>query len=89
MKQRLLTNSERARRGLGQNSECLLCGQDSENLLHVLRDCLITKEAWMLIVPTEKISRFFLILFKLDFPLIFVVMIRCRIGESLGHAYLG
>ncbi|KAG8473137.1 hypothetical protein CXB51_035140 [Gossypium anomalum] len=56
-KQRLLTNSERVRRGFGQSSLCSLCGHDSEDLLHVLRDCLIAKETWMLVVPTEKISR--------------------------------
>ncbi|KAK5786060.1 hypothetical protein PVK06_040687 [Gossypium arboreum] len=58
-KQRLLTNSERVRRGFGQSSVCPLCGHDSEDLLHVLRDCLIAKKTWMLVVPTEMISRFF------------------------------
>ncbi|KAG8485897.1 hypothetical protein CXB51_020227 [Gossypium anomalum] len=56
VKQRLLTNSERARRGFGQSSACLLCGHDIEDILYVLWDCSTTKEAWMLVVPIEKQS---------------------------------
>ncbi|KAH1090779.1 hypothetical protein J1N35_018036 [Gossypium stocksii] len=53
-KQRLLTNTELFRRGIGHSSVCSLCGHDSEYILHVLRDCQMAKEAWMLIVPTER-----------------------------------
>ncbi|KAG8486120.1 hypothetical protein CXB51_019453 [Gossypium anomalum] len=56
-KHRLLTNSERARRGIGRNSACPLCGHDTEDILHVIRDCSKVKEAWMLVVPTEKLAR--------------------------------
>ncbi|KAH1106567.1 hypothetical protein J1N35_010335 [Gossypium stocksii] len=36
----------------------------------------------MLVVPTEKLSRFFLPPFKFGFPLTFVVMIRCSPLEA-------
>ncbi|KAH1066052.1 hypothetical protein J1N35_031039 [Gossypium stocksii] len=42
------------KRGIGHSSVCSLCGHDSEDILHVLRDCQMAKEAWMLIVPTER-----------------------------------
>ncbi|KAA3489594.1 reverse transcriptase [Gossypium australe] len=46
--QRLFTNSERARRGIGQSSACPRCGHELEDIMHVLRDCLNSKEAWKL-----------------------------------------
>ncbi|KAA3486170.1 reverse transcriptase [Gossypium australe] len=55
--QRLLTNSERVRRGFGQSSACSRCGHDVEDIMHVLRDCQTAKEVWMLVVPLEKQSR--------------------------------
>ncbi|KAL1152668.1 hypothetical protein V6Z11_A09G125900 [Gossypium hirsutum] len=56
---RLLTNAECFRRGIGQSSVCSLCGHDFEDILHVLLDCKMAKEAWMLIVPVERRFRFF------------------------------
>ncbi|MBA0550679.1 hypothetical protein Golob_021603, partial [Gossypium lobatum] len=53
-KQRLLTNSECTRQGLGYNSSCPICGCEIEDTLHVLRDCSIAKEAWMHVVPIEQ-----------------------------------
>ncbi|KAG8480532.1 hypothetical protein CXB51_024586 [Gossypium anomalum] len=53
---RLLTNVERSRRGIGHSSECPLGGHYSKDILHALRDCPMAKEAWMLIVPTERRS---------------------------------
>ncbi|KAA3453503.1 reverse transcriptase [Gossypium australe] len=57
--QRLLTNSERSRRGIAQSSACQRCDHNLEDIMHVLCDCLMAKEAWMLVVPPEKQSRFF------------------------------
>ncbi|KAA3474835.1 GTP cyclohydrolase 1-like [Gossypium australe] len=57
--QRLLTNSERTRRGIGQSNACPRCGHACEDIMHVLRDCTTAKEAWILVVPLEKHSRFF------------------------------
>ncbi|MBA0844648.1 hypothetical protein Goarm_000073, partial [Gossypium armourianum] len=39
LKQRLLMNAERVRRGVGDDSTCGLCSQDFEEVLHVLSDC--------------------------------------------------
>ncbi|KAK5776838.1 hypothetical protein PVK06_044803 [Gossypium arboreum] len=58
-KQRLLTNSERARRGIGHSSACPLCGHEIEDILDVICDCSKAKEVWMLVVPSEKSTRFF------------------------------
>ncbi|KAA3461669.1 LINE-1 reverse transcriptase isogeny [Gossypium australe] len=58
-KQRLFTNSERVRRGIGQSSAYPQCGHDNEDIMHVLRDCLTSKEVWKLVVPPEKQDRFF------------------------------
>ncbi|MBA0813389.1 hypothetical protein Gohar_027245 [Gossypium harknessii] len=37
--ERVLTNSERVRRGIGQDKSCHLCGHEFKDALHVLRDC--------------------------------------------------
>ncbi|KAA3488057.1 RNA-directed DNA polymerase (Reverse transcriptase) [Gossypium australe] len=42
--QRVLTNSERTRRGFGQSSACSRCGHEVEDIMHVLRDCPTAKE---------------------------------------------
>ncbi|KAH1096690.1 hypothetical protein J1N35_013611 [Gossypium stocksii] len=54
--QKLFTNSERTRRGIGQSSVCPRCGHDTEDIMHMLRDCSTAKEARMLVVPTENQS---------------------------------
>ncbi|KAA3475886.1 RNA-directed DNA polymerase (Reverse transcriptase) [Gossypium australe] len=58
-KQRLLTNSERARRGINYSSSCHICGHSSEDLEHALRDCPTAKEVWMLVLPDQIKQRFF------------------------------
>ncbi|KAH1107514.1 hypothetical protein J1N35_011282 [Gossypium stocksii] len=45
-------------RGIGQSSICPLCGHDTEDILHAIHDCSKAKDAWMLVVLAEKISRF-------------------------------
>ncbi|MBA0872893.1 hypothetical protein Goshw_022800, partial [Gossypium schwendimanii] len=47
-KQKLLTNSERVRRGFSHCSSCSICGHEFEDLFHVLRDCPPAKEVWRL-----------------------------------------
>ncbi|MBA0688536.1 hypothetical protein Goari_006313 [Gossypium aridum] len=44
LKQRLLTNAERAKRGLAEDPSCLICGHASEDILHVTRNCTLAKE---------------------------------------------
>lgn len=67
---------------------CPLSGHDTEDILHVLRDFPMAKEALMLIVPTERRFKFFLTLFKFGFLLIFV-MISCRTRVLPGLISLG
>lgn len=44
LKQILLTNAERARRDLAVDPSCPICGHDSEDTLHIIRDCIVAKE---------------------------------------------
>ncbi|KAK8974649.1 hypothetical protein V6N11_045214 [Hibiscus sabdariffa] len=46
-RQRLMTNSERCRRGLGTSAVCPRCHMADESVLHTLRDCVELKAAWM------------------------------------------
>ncbi|MBA0735302.1 hypothetical protein Gogos_019163, partial [Gossypium gossypioides] len=44
LKQRLLTQEELLRRGFGSDARCLICGHDVEDVIHVVRDCVVAKE---------------------------------------------
>ncbi|KAA3478810.1 Beta-glucosidase 46 [Gossypium australe] len=58
-KQKLLTNTERMRRGIGQSNACALCGHEFEDMIHVLRDCPTAKDVWMHVIPNKLMHRFF------------------------------
>lgn len=58
-KQRLLTNSERTRRGLSHNSSFSVCGNETKDILHVLRDSLAAKEVWKHVIHIRQQTRFF------------------------------
>ncbi|MBA0743465.1 hypothetical protein Gogos_006137 [Gossypium gossypioides] len=53
LKQRLLTNAERARRGLAEDPSCPICGHASEDILHVIRNCTLAKEASKQVADVE------------------------------------
>lgn len=57
LKQRLLANAERARRGLGIDGVCQVCGHGSEDIMHVLRDCPTTIYIWNKLIPVDKVSK--------------------------------
>lgn len=44
LKQCLLTNVKWAKRGIGYDRSCDICGHHSGDILHVLRDCPTAKE---------------------------------------------
>ncbi|KAL1109679.1 hypothetical protein V6Z11_D03G194300 [Gossypium hirsutum] len=69
VKQRLLNNLECVKRGIGQNIVCSLCGHDTEDIMHVLRDCLMARKAWKLVIFLKMQSKFFFNPFKIGFPL--------------------
>ncbi|KAH1091625.1 hypothetical protein J1N35_018882 [Gossypium stocksii] len=48
-----LVSKKRTRRGIGHSNACTICGHDFEDLAHVLMDCPVTKEVWMLVVPDQ------------------------------------
>ncbi|KAK9042587.1 hypothetical protein V6N11_017654 [Hibiscus sabdariffa] len=57
-RQRLMTNSERCRRGLGTSAVCPRCHMADESILHTLRDCVESKEAWLQLFAPD-MRRFF------------------------------
>lgn len=59
LKQRLLTNVKRVKRGIRHDSSCGLYGHHLEDILHAIRDCTITKETWMQVLPNELHDQFF------------------------------
>ncbi|MBA0557442.1 hypothetical protein Golob_014511 [Gossypium lobatum] len=64
LKQKLLSNSERARRGISHSSSCSICGHDIEDLVHVLRDCPSAKDVWRLVIPDQLKQRVFSVSFQ-------------------------
>lgn len=44
LKQKLLTNSERVRKGIKHDASCHSCGHSMEDAMHILRDCPFVKE---------------------------------------------
>ncbi|CAN1826391.1 Putative ribonuclease H protein At1g65750 [Linum perenne] len=46
VKDKLLTNDGRVRRGLSQEAQCTRCNDGSETISHLLRNCSFAKETW-------------------------------------------
>ncbi|CAN1257225.1 Putative ribonuclease H protein At1g65750, partial [Linum perenne] len=44
--EKLLTNLERKRRHMSQDSSCPRCGHSEESILHILRDCPFAVQVW-------------------------------------------
>ncbi|KAL4325050.1 hypothetical protein GQ457_11G008270 [Hibiscus cannabinus] len=59
LKQRLMTNEERCRRGFSFDASCPSCGCVSESITHILRDCPPTRSLWQSIVPRDRQALFF------------------------------
>lgn len=55
----LLTNSERVRQGMTEDSGCALCGAVTEFVSHVLRDCKFAKNVWLQLVSPDDVHMFF------------------------------
>ncbi|MBA0735437.1 hypothetical protein Gogos_019286, partial [Gossypium gossypioides] len=58
-KGRLLIQKERVRQGIGDGELCTACGNTPEDVIHVSRDCSVTKEVWYRLIPTAKRGNFF------------------------------
>ncbi|KAK9020995.1 hypothetical protein V6N11_011006 [Hibiscus sabdariffa] len=59
LRQRLLTNGERVRRGLSFDPSCSCCGCYNETILHILRDCPPVRSFWQSIIPQADHECFF------------------------------
>ncbi|KAL4285040.1 hypothetical protein GQ457_16G029350 [Hibiscus cannabinus] len=59
LRQRLMTNVERVRRGLSSDPSCSSCGCYSETILHILRDCPLVRSFWKSIIPQVEHECFF------------------------------
>ncbi|KAK8486111.1 hypothetical protein V6N12_010315 [Hibiscus sabdariffa] len=59
LRQRLLTNVERVRRGLSSDPSCSCCGCYNESILHILRDCPPVRSIWQSIIPQADHECFF------------------------------
>ncbi|MBA0714595.1 hypothetical protein Golax_013559, partial [Gossypium laxum] len=53
LKQRLLTNAKRVRRGLVVDPYCPICGHELEDVMHVIRDCTTAKEGTCLVFDAK------------------------------------
>ncbi|KAH1064535.1 hypothetical protein J1N35_029522 [Gossypium stocksii] len=53
LKQRILSNVERVKRGLADDPSCSLCGCPSEDILHILRDCNAAKDVQSQVLPGQ------------------------------------
>lgn len=48
---KLKTKEELFRRHIQSSLVCNICGHDTENILHALRDCLLAKRIWVSLLP--------------------------------------
>ena len=58
MKQKLMTNDNRAKRGFSDSTGCVQCGNQMETGLHVLRDCPKAREIWNRLIPARDLQTF-------------------------------
>lgn len=55
---RLMTNEERVKLHMTKDTSCLRCLDQSESIMHYLRDCNQILDFWSKLVPSEKWSQF-------------------------------
>ena len=60
---KLLTNEERYRRHLAEDSLCPICNKTGEDVLHVLRDCPAAYYVWCCLVSKGMLKNFFTLRF--------------------------
>ena len=56
---KLLSNEVRVKRHMASDSSCACCGDETESLLHILRDCKEAKDLWIGIVKPSMFWKFF------------------------------
>lgn len=56
---RLLTNVKRTKRGSSCDSLCKICKQKDEDVIHVLRDCMVAKGNWLSLCVLHMNADFF------------------------------
>lgn len=53
-KQKLLANMKQVRREIGNGNLCAICGYDSKDILHAIRDCSRAKEVWNQVISVDR-----------------------------------
>ncbi|KAH1031751.1 hypothetical protein J1N35_043925 [Gossypium stocksii] len=59
LKQRILSNVERVKRGLAVDPSCFVCGSPIEDILHILRNFNIAKDVWSQVITGNRLTTFF------------------------------
>ncbi|GMJ08330.1 hypothetical protein like AT5G42905 [Hibiscus trionum] len=54
-----MTNTERVRQHIANDSSCMICGVAVEDISHVLRDCMAVRGVWLQLVKTDMVADFF------------------------------
>ncbi|KAK5824511.1 hypothetical protein PVK06_019286 [Gossypium arboreum] len=52
----LLTHVKQLRRSVDSDARCLICGHETDDVLHAIRDCVATKNVWSRIIPPHKVA---------------------------------
>ncbi|KAL4333564.1 hypothetical protein GQ457_07G033850 [Hibiscus cannabinus] len=58
-RQKLMTNLERCKRKLTDDSFCPVCNREVETIIHIFRDCVYLRQYWRRFVPQAILSTFF------------------------------
>ncbi|KAK8601199.1 hypothetical protein V6N12_051041 [Hibiscus sabdariffa] len=81
LRQRLLTNAERVRRGMSFDPSCSCCGCFTETILHILRDCPPMRSFWQSLIPQSDHDYFF------GAPLEHWIFSNIRTSRVFGRAF--
>lgn len=79
----LLTNRGRVKRGMDDNAHCVICGENVEIKIHVVRNCRFVTNVWRTVVPSYVWTHFFS--YSLEFWLEWNIMNRGRVTVSDGE----
>lgn len=89
LKQRLLMNTDKTRRGIVVDSSCPVCGHEIKDTLHIVRDCTLAKGVWNQVVSRTHQFNFSLTIYKIGCLSTCKTLQKRPVGEQAGHVSLG